>query len=107
MRTLKDGILAAALQHSGRKEMEENVPRILMLACVGLAQQVSEEDERVPPTRRSRKTKEKKEALQALLSLRDQPDVSWDTMADLLWSVYARSPLPSKTRQRLVQMLFG
>ena len=84
--------------------MDEKVPRDLILACVHLAQQVSEEDERVD----SRKAKEKKKTLQALLSLQDQPDVSWgDNMADLLWSLYASSPLQSKARQYIVQMLLG
>jgi len=87
--------------------MDEKIPRTLILACVDLAQHVSEEDGRVYPTGRNRKTQEKKEALQALLSLQDQPDVSWDTIADLLWCVYASSPLQSTARQRIVQMLLG
>ena len=87
--------------------MEKKVPHDLILACVRLAQHVSEEDERVETTGRSRKAKEKQEALQALLSLQDQPDISWETMVDLLWSVYVGSPLQSKARQQIAQMLLG
>jgi hypothetical protein len=54
------------------KEMDENVPHDLVLKCRRLAEQLSEDDEGLDTTSRRRKSKEKKEALQALLSLGDQ-----------------------------------
>ena len=83
----------------------ENVPRDLILACVRLAQRVREEDEKGDTTDRSRKANEKKTALQALLNLKNQPSVSWDDLGDLLWTLYARSPMQSIARQQIVQML--
>ena len=85
--------------------MEKNVPRDLILACVRLAQRVREEDEMGDTTDRSRKANEKKTALQALLNLENQSHVSWDDVGDLLWTLYARSPMHSTARQQIVHML--
>jgi hypothetical protein len=54
------------------QEMDENVQHDLAVACRRLAQQLNEDDEGLDTTSRSRRSKEKKEALQALWSVGDQ-----------------------------------
>src|SRR5438105_2673646 len=89
------------------KEMDEKVQHDLALECRRLAQQLSEDDEGLDTTSRSRKSKEKKEALQALLSLGGQGHFSWDDVTDLLWTIYESSPVQSKARQQVAQMLLA
>ncbi len=86
--------------------MDENVQHDLALACRHLAQQVSEDDEGLDATSRSRKSKEKQEALQALLSVEDQRHFSFHDINDLLCAVYWGSPFQSKARQHVAQLLF-
>jgi hypothetical protein len=87
--------------------MDENVPHDLVLACRRLAQQLSEEDEGLDAPSSSRKSKEKKKALQALLSLGDQRHFSLNDLIDLLCAVYKSSPLQSKARQHIAQVLLA
>jgi hypothetical protein len=89
------------------KEMDENVPHDLVLECRRLAQQLSENDEGLDITNRSRKSKEKKKALQALLSLGDQGHFSFHDITDLLCAIYGSSPFQSKTRQHVAQVLLA
>ena len=85
--------------------MDEHVQQDLALACRHLAHQLSEEDERLDTTSRSWKSKEKQEALQALLSVGNQDHCSFYDITDLLCAVYAGSPVQSKARQHVAQML--
>ena len=85
--------------------MDEHVQQDLALACRYLAQQLNEEDEGLDTTNRRWKSKEKKEALQALLSVGNQDHFSFHDIADLLCAVYAGSPVQSKARQQVAQML--
>ncbi len=87
--------------------MDENVQHDLALACRHLAQHVSEDDEGLDATSRSHKSKEKQEALQALLSVGDQRHFSFNDITDLLCAVYWGSPLQSKARQHVAQLLFA
>jgi len=87
--------------------MDENVQHDLALECRHLAQHLSEEDEGLDTTSRSRKSKEKKEALQALLSVGDQRHFSFNDITDLLCAVYQGSPLQSKARQHVAQVLLA
>jgi hypothetical protein len=87
--------------------MDEHIQHDLALSCRRLAQQLSEEDEGLDTTRRSRKSQEKQAALQALLSVGDQRHYSFDDITDLLCAVYVGSPLPSKARQQVAQMLLA
>jgi len=89
------------------KEMDENLPDDLVLECRRLAQQLSGEDEGLDTTSRSRKSKEKKEALQVLLSVGDQRHCSFNEITDLLCTVYESSPLQSKARQHVAQLLLA
>jgi hypothetical protein len=89
------------------KEMDENISHDLALACRRLAQQLSEDDEALDTTSHSRKSKEKKEALQALVSLGDQRHFSFNDITDLLCAVYESSPLQSKARQHVAQVLLA
>jgi hypothetical protein len=89
------------------KEMDENVQQDLAPACRRLAQQLSEDDEGLDTTSRSRKSKEKKEALQALLSVGDQRHFSFNDITDLLCAVYESSPVQSKARQHVAQVLLA
>jgi hypothetical protein len=89
------------------KEMDENVQHDLALECRHLAQQLSEDDEGLDTTSRSRKSKEKQEALQALLSLGDQRHFSFHDIIDLLCAVYQGSPFQSKARQHVAQVLLA
>ena len=89
------------------KEMDENVQHDLAFACSRLAQQLSEDDEGLDTTSRSRKSKEKKEALQVLLSLGNQRHFSFNDITDLLCTVYESSPLQSKARQHVAQVLLA
>ena len=85
--------------------MDEYIQQNLALACRHLAQQLSEEDEGLDTTSRSWKSKEKKEALQALLRVGKQDRFSFYDITDLLCAVYAGSPVQSKARQHVAQML--
>ena len=67
--------------------MDENVQHDLALECRHLAQQLSEDDFRLDTTSRSRKSKEKQEALQVLLSGGDQRHFSFNDLTDLLCAV--------------------
>jgi len=87
--------------------MDENVPHDLALECCRLAQQLSEDDEGLDTTSRSRKSKKKKEALQALLSVGDQRHFSFYDITHLLCTVYESSPLQSKARQHVAQVLLA
>jgi hypothetical protein len=89
------------------KEMDKYVEHDLTLACHQLAQQLSEEDEGLDTTSRSRKSQEKQAALQALLSVGDQRHFSFDDITGLLCAVYAGSPSLSKARQQVAQMLLA
>jgi len=89
------------------KEMDENVQHDLALECRHLAQQLSEDDFRLDTTSRSRKSKEKQEALQVLLSGGDQRHFSFNDLTDLLCAVYQGSPLQSKARQQVAQLLLA
>jgi len=89
------------------KEMDENVAHDLALACRHLAQHLNEEDEGLDTTSRSRTSKEKQEALQALLSLEDQRHFSFQDTIDLLCAVYQGSPFQSQARQQVAQVLFA
>ena len=83
--------------------MDENVPHDLVLECRRLAQQLSEDDEGLNTLSRSRKSQEKKKALQALLSVGDQRHFSFHDITDLLCAVYESSPLQSKARSTLLR----
>jgi hypothetical protein len=87
--------------------MDEHVQHDLALACRQLARQLSEEDEGLDTTSRSRKSKEKQEALRTLLSVGDQRHFSFDDITGLLCAVYAGSPAQSKARQHVAQMLLA
>jgi hypothetical protein len=87
--------------------MDEHVQQDLALACRHLAQHLSGEDEGLDTTSRSRKSKEKQEALQALLSVGNQRHFSFHDITDLLCAVYVGSPLQSKARQHVAQMLLA
>jgi len=89
------------------KEMDENLQHDLAFACRRLAQQLSEDDEGLDTSSRSRKSKEKQEALQALLSVGNQRHFSFNDITDLLCAVYESSPLQSKARQHVAQVLFA
>src|SRR6266699_1524586 len=86
--------------------MDEHVQHELALACVRLAQQITEADEEMQTTGPSRTSKAQQEALQALLSLGDQPHLAFDLhLGEVLWQLYATSPPQSNARQRVMQML--
>lgn len=87
--------------------MDENVPHDLVLECRRLAQQLSEDNVGLDTPSRRRKSKEKKEALQALLSVGDQRHFSFNDITDLLCTVYESSPLQSKARQHVAQVLLA
>ncbi|SRR6266487_1145601 len=89
------------------KDMDENVSHDLVLESRRLAQQLSEEDEGLDTPSRSRKSKEKKEAIQALLSVGDQRHFSFHDITDLLCAVYESSPLQSKAKQYVAQVLLA
>jgi hypothetical protein len=89
------------------KEMDENVQHDLVLECCHLAQQLSEGDESPSINVRSKKAKEKREALQRLLSLDDQHHPSFDDLTGFLGDIYENSPLQSKSRQLVVQLLLA
>jgi hypothetical protein len=86
--------------------MDEHVQHELALACVRLAQQITEADEEMQRTGPSRTSKAQQEALQALLSVGDQPHLAFDLhLGEVLWQLYATSPPQSNARQRVTQML--
>jgi len=89
------------------KERDENLPYDLALECRHLAQHLSEDDFRLDTPSRSRKSKEKQEALQALLSVGDQHHCSFHDITDLLCAVYQGSPFQSKARQQVAQVLLA
>jgi hypothetical protein len=85
--------------------MEEKVQLDIALACVRLAQQIIEDDKAIERTDHTRKSKAKQEALQALLTLGDQRQTSFDHITEILMQLYESSPAQSITRQRVAQML--
>lgn len=87
--------------------MEKNLPDDLVLECHRLAQQRSEEDEGFDTTSSSRKSKEKNEALQVLLSVGDQRHCSFHEITDLLGTVYENSSLQSRARQHVARLLLA
>jgi len=89
------------------KEMDENVAHDLALACRHLAQRLNEEDEGLDTSSRSRKSKEKREALLAFVSVEDQRHCSFPDLIDLLCAVYQGSPSQSQARQQVAQLLLA
>ena len=89
------------------KEMDENVQHDLVLECRRLAQQLSEGDESPGINVRSKRAKEKREALQGLLSLDDQHPLSFDDLTGFLCDIYENSLLQSTSRWLVVQVLLA
>jgi hypothetical protein len=89
------------------KEMDENVLHNLVLECRCLAQQLNKDDEGLNTPNRSRKSKEKKEAIQVLLNVGDQHHFSFQDITDLLCTLYESSPWQSKARQQVAQVLLA
>ena len=87
--------------------MDENVQHDLVLECRRLAQQLSEGDESPGINVRSKRAKEKREALQGLLSLDDQHPLSFDDLTGFLCDIYENSLLQSTSRQLVVQVLLA
>jgi hypothetical protein len=85
--------------------MDESVQDDLALACVRLAQQITEANEVMQRTGPSHTSKAQKEALQALVRGGDQRPLSLNHLTEVLWQLYASSPAQSNTRQRVKQLL--
>lgn len=87
--------------------MDENIQHALARECRHLAQELSEDDFQPDTTSRSRKSKEKQEAFQALLRVGNQRQFSFNDITDLLSAVYQGSPSQPKARQQVAQLLLS
>src|ERR1700730_10736362 len=88
--------------------MDEYVQHNLALACVQLAQQIIEDDEASKGADHPYQPKAKKEALQALLGLGDQPYLfAFHEVTDAFCMLYRSSAPQSKTRKRVASVLLA